>query len=98
MEGIGVSLPTEVSCLAEAYYRRLWFWQSFNIEAIWFSTIFASLGGGSAMTVSFLFVVLSDITPEEKRANAFLRVGAFNILAALVMPPLSAWLMIYNPW
>ena len=50
------------------------------------------------MTVTFLFVVLSDITPEEKRADAFLRAGAFSILAALVMPPLAAWLMNYNPW
>jgi MFS family permease len=50
------------------------------------------------MTTTFLFVVLSDIAPEAQRANAFLRVGAFNILAQLVMPPLAAWLMKYNPW
>lgn len=50
------------------------------------------------MTTTFLFVVLSDITPEAQRANAFLRAGAFNILAQLVMPPLAAWLMKYNPW
>lgn len=50
------------------------------------------------MTVTFLFVLLSDVTPEAKRASAFLRAGAFNILAALVMPPFAAWLMKYNPW
>ena len=50
------------------------------------------------MTVTFLFVVLSDLAPEAKRADAFLRAGAFNILAALVMPPLAAWLMKYTPW
>ena len=50
------------------------------------------------MTITMLFVLLSDVTPEAKRANAFLRVGAFNILASLVMPPFAAWLMKYNPW
>ena len=50
------------------------------------------------MTVTFLFVLLSDVTPEAKRASAFLRAGAFNILAAVVMPPFAAVLMKYSPW
>ena len=45
------------------------------------------------------FVVLSDITPEAGRAAIFLRVGAFNLVAGLVMPPLGAWFMETNhPW
>ena len=44
------------------------------------------------------YVVLSDILPQAKRAEAFLRVGAFNLVAQVLMPPLAAWLMTYNPW
>jgi hypothetical protein len=50
------------------------------------------------VTVTMVFVLLSDVTPEAKRADAFLRVGAFSILASLVMPPFAAWLMKSNPW
>lgn len=64
----------------------------------WLSAIFAALGGGSSVTTTLLFVALSDITPEAGRAAVFLRVGAFNLLAALLMPPLAAWLMTFNPW
>ena len=81
-----------------ADYCRTWFWQAFDIRVTWLSTVFASLGGGNAMTVTLLFVVLSDITPEAQRAGVFLRAGAFNLLANLVMPPLAAWLMTYDPW
>lgn len=75
-----------------------WFWQAFDIRMTWLSSAFASLGGGGATTSALCFVVLSDVVPESKRAGVFLRVGAFNVLASLVMPPLAAWLMIYNPW
>lgn len=75
-----------------------WFWQSFDIRWVWLSTLFASIGGGSSVLTSTLFVILSDITPEAKRAGMFMRAGAFNLLAALVMPPLAALLMDTSPW
>ena len=98
MDRAGVSPRSHIRRETETDNSRLWYWQSFSIKVVWFSTIFASIGGGSAMTTTFLFVVLSDITPEAKRANAFLRAGAINMLAQLVMPPLAAWLMRYSPW
>ena len=63
----------------------------------WLSSLFALIGGGPVTTGALCFVVLSDITPQAKRAGTFLRVGAFNMFAQLVMPPLAAWLMAYNP-
>ncbi len=62
------------------------------------STLFGSLGGGGVVTIALAFTVLSDVTPEAERSGVFLRVGAFSITAGLVMPPLAAWLMRYNPW
>ena len=75
-----------------------WFWQAFDIRMIWLSTIFSLMSGGGSVVVSLLFVALSDVTPAAGRATIFVRVGAFNLLAALVMPAFSAWLMIYSPW
>lgn len=75
-----------------------WFWQSFDVRWSWFSTVFGSLGGGSSVLTSLIFVSFSDITPESKRAGIFLRVGAFNLLAALLMPPFAALLMEVSPW
>ncbi|KAK5175378.1 uncharacterized protein LTR77_000517 [Saxophila tyrrhenica] len=75
-----------------------WFWQVFDIRMTWVSALFGSLGGGGAVTLALAFVMFSDITPEAKRSAVFLRAGAFGIVAGLVMPPLAAWLMRYNPW
>jgi hypothetical protein len=50
------------------------------------------------MTATLAFVVLSDVTSEAERGAVFLRIGAFNLLANLIMPPFAAWLMPYSPW
>ncbi|EMC95092.1 hypothetical protein BAUCODRAFT_123567 [Baudoinia panamericana UAMH 10762] len=60
-----------------------WFWQAFDVRLSWLSTFHALLAGGS---------------PSSLRAAAFLRAGAVNVSATLLMPPLAAWLMRYTPW
>lgn len=75
-----------------------WFWQAFDIRAIWFSTLSNFLGGGDTVFNALFFVIVSDVASEERRADIFLRLGAFNLAAMLATPPLAAWLMQYNPW
>lgn len=75
-----------------------WFWQSFDIRITWLSTLFTLLGGGSTVMSTLFFVLMSDVASEAERAGLFLRVGAFNLLASLLMPPLAAWWMRYTPW
>ena len=75
-----------------------WWWQAFDIRWTWFSSVHGLISGSSPVVSALFFVMLSDITPEAERAAIFLRVGAANIISALVMPPLSAWLMKWNPW
>jgi len=70
-----------------------WFWQTFDVRMTWLSTLHACFGGGSAVTTGIFFVILSDITPDAKRASVFLQAGASSLLANLVMSPLSAWWM-----
>lgn len=74
-----------------------WFWQSFDVRMTWLSAFYGLLGGGNAAVVALFFVMLSDLTPPAERAAVFLRGGAINIFAGLIMPPVAAWLMKYNP-
>ncbi|KAI7617559.1 MFS general substrate transporter [Hortaea werneckii] len=75
-----------------------WFWQAFGIRMTWLSALHALLGGGSPVASSLFFVVLSDIVPQDHRASTFLRVGASELAAKVVVPPISASLMTINPW
>ncbi|WPH04176.1 MFS general substrate transporter [Acrodontium crateriforme] len=76
----------------------LWFWQIFDIRLMWLSSLHGLLGGSSPVIVTISFVVLSDVTPSAERAAVFVRLGAVNFVASLVMPPVAAWLMTRNPW
>ncbi|GAB1736001.1 hypothetical protein NU219Hw_g6056t1 [Hortaea werneckii] len=75
-----------------------WFWQAFDIRMTWLSALHALLGGGSTVASSLFFVILSDIVPEDHRASTFLRVGAAELAAKVIIPPISASLMTINPW
>ena len=75
-----------------------WFWQAFDIRMTWLSALHALLGGGSIVASSLFFVILSDIVPQDHRASTFLRVGAAELAAKVVIPPISASLMTINPW
>jgi len=75
-----------------------WFWQAFDIRWIWLCGLVGGVGGGSTVLTTIVFVMISDITEAEQRANAFLRTGAFVLCATVVMPPLAAVLMGISPW
>ncbi|RMX75574.1 hypothetical protein D0869_11499 [Hortaea werneckii] len=75
-----------------------WFWQAFDVRMTWLSALHALLGGGSPVISSLFFVVLSDIVPQDHRASTFLQVGASELAAKMVIPPISASLMAINPW
>ncbi|KAI7195079.1 MFS general substrate transporter [Hortaea werneckii] len=75
-----------------------WFWQAFDIRMTWLSALHALLGGGSVTVSGLIFVVFSDVVPEDHRASTFLRVGASELAAKVVVPPISASLMTINPW
>lgn len=89
-----------LGCVLQVCWMQgiLWFWQSFDVRITWVGTAFTILGGGSTVLSTLFFVLLSDVSSEEQRAAVFMRVGAFNLLASLLMPPLAAWWMSYNAW
>lgn len=76
----------------------MWFWQSLNIRLVLCSSLFGLLGGSSAVFDSLLLVALSDITSPANRTSVFLRLGAANSIASLLVPPILGWLMGISPW
>ncbi|KAI8633160.1 MFS general substrate transporter [Xylariaceae sp. FL1651] len=75
-----------------------WFWQAFDIRLSWLSTLHGLMGGGSVILSGLLFVVINDVTSAQDRANIFMRAGATNLLANLLIPPLAARLMTWDTW
>ncbi|GIZ40810.1 hypothetical protein CKM354_000413400 [Cercospora kikuchii] len=75
-----------------------WQWQIFDVRVMWAQSLFCLLGGGSPVISALFFVAIQDVVPEKDRASAFLRLGAANLSASLLMPPLAALLMRKSPW
>ncbi|TKA32767.1 hypothetical protein B0A50_00992 [Salinomyces thailandicus] len=76
----------------------VWFWQAFDIRMTWLSSLYGLLAGGNPVMSSIFFVVLSDVAPQKLRAGVFLRVGAAELVTNLIVPPVAAWMMDFNPW
>ena len=74
------------------------FWQSIPIRWVWLSAFHGLLGGSSLVITSMIFVMTSDIVPEDQRSTAFLWVGGFALGVMGVSQPLSALLMERSPW
>jgi MFS family permease len=75
-----------------------WFWQSFDIRWSWASALHGLIAGSSPVVSMLFFVIISDIVPEADRSKVFLQVGGVNLISAVCMPLLSAWLMEITPW
>ncbi|KAK0386787.1 hypothetical protein NLU13_6623 [Sarocladium strictum] len=76
-----------------------WFWQAFDLRAVWFSACSGFMAGGIDTANTLFFVMISDVASEARRAEVFVQLGALSMGALLVMPPMSAWLMrICSPW
>lgn len=75
-----------------------WFWQSFDIRWTWGSALHGLMAGSSPVVSMLFFVIVSDIVPEDERSKVFLQVGGVNLISAVCMPLLSAWLMEFTPW
>jgi len=75
-----------------------WFWQSFDIRWVWASSLHGLMGGSSPVVSALLFVIVSDVVPEDKRSKVFLQLGGANLISAVCMPLLAAWLMEITPW
>lgn len=89
-----------LSFVLRAIWKQLvfWFWQSFDIRWTWASALHGLMAGSSPVVSALFFVIVSDLVPEAERSKMFLRIGGVNLISAVCMPLLSAWLMEFTPW
>jgi MFS family permease len=76
----------------------MWFWQTLDIHLVFCSVLPGLMGGSPAIFGSLLLTALSDITSSADKTVIFMRVGAANSVALLVVPLATGWLMQISPW
>lgn len=75
-----------------------WSWQQYSINWTLLSSLNGLFAGSTSVLYTLIFVVISDITPQEEQTNVFFQIGAASLFPILMMPPLSALLMRTSPW
>lgn len=77
-----------------------WFWRYMDVRLVWLSALHALLGGGSIAVTGPLYAMMADLSKVDSAdpANGFLSLNAAGLSAVTLMRPLTAWLMVGNPW
>ncbi|CAG8898198.1 unnamed protein product [Penicillium egyptiacum] len=73
-------------------------WLGLPIRAMWLSSLFLIVGGGSNVAASVSMMVITDSTPEIKRSQIFMYFNAVVIVAEIISPPMGSLLMKQSLW
>ncbi|KAJ5655118.1 MFS general substrate transporter [Penicillium lividum] len=73
-------------------------WFGLPIKAMWLSSLFLLVGGGSNVAGSVSMMIITDSTPEIKRSQIFMYFNAAVIIAEIIAPPIASLLMKRNLW
>ncbi|KAF6803553.1 MFS transporter [Colletotrichum musicola] len=65
---------------------------------IWFGAMFQFIGGGGAILQAMVWTMVSDVIPISNLTAVYFRIGAVVLGGELVVVPLSAYLLAFNPW
>ncbi|KAF7908746.1 uncharacterized protein EAF01_004501 [Botrytis porri] len=88
--GLLLSLLFEVFIMSE--------WMMLPIRAIWFAPFLQFIGGGEKTASAIFYAIISDVTTQDERANAFLFAACASLCAELIAPTVAAAIMVYSPW
>ncbi|KAK6072589.1 ATP synthase F0 [Seiridium cupressi] len=89
LPGLIVAIPFGI--LADRYGRR-----PVLIMVIIGALFF--VGGGDAVASGMIFLVVADVALPRQRANLFFLLTACGLISEVIATPLSAMLMLKNPW
>ncbi|KAL1957589.1 hypothetical protein VTO42DRAFT_5700 [Malbranchea cinnamomea] len=70
-----------------------WFPHIFPLRAVWFGSIFNFIGGGLAVANAMIITMIGDIIDSDNRATAFFQLGLAPVIAQLIAPSVSSWMM-----
>ncbi|CRG89389.1 putative protein Rv1510/MT1558/MT1560 [Talaromyces islandicus] len=85
--------------MATVWAQMILFWpRVFPARLTWLSVIFQLVGGGNLVVNAMVFAMVSDVTPEEKRASKFFRLYGVALLSDMILSPASEALTGIQPW
>ncbi|KAF7906922.1 hypothetical protein EAE99_011989 [Botrytis elliptica] len=87
--GLLLSLLFEVFIMSE--------WMMLPIRAVWFAPFLQFIGGGEKTASAIFYAIISDVTTQDERANAFLFAACASLSAELIAPTVAAAIMVYSP-
>ncbi|KAM0417336.1 hypothetical protein ACHAPT_012652 [Fusarium lateritium] len=70
----------------------------FSIWAILPGSLFFLIGGGGPMAGAMVWTMVADVVPAAERTGVFFRLFAASLLFNVMINPVSAWLLEYDPW
>ncbi|KAF4976669.1 hypothetical protein FZEAL_6694 [Fusarium zealandicum] len=76
----------------------LLFPDTFSIWAMLFGSIFFLIGGGGAMAGAMVWTIVADVVPVAERTGMFFRLAAAAMIINVIINPISAWLLQFDPW
>ncbi|KAF4343720.1 major facilitator superfamily transporter [Fusarium beomiforme] len=68
------------------------------LNAVWLSSLFFIIGGGPTTGTTLLTTVVADVVPAEVRSTVFFYRFCTDLVADLIVPPITSMLMHKNTW
>ncbi|PQE05738.1 Major facilitator superfamily domain general substrate transporter protein [Rutstroemia sp. NJR-2017a BVV2] len=73
-------------------------WRVLPIRLVWLAPFVQFLGGGDKTASAIFYAIISDVTTQSQRANAFLFGACATLTAELIAPTVASSLMAISPW
>ncbi|KAF5576061.1 hypothetical protein FPANT_11115 [Fusarium pseudoanthophilum] len=69
-----------------------------DLRGLWLSSLFFIIGGGPTTGTTLLTTVVADVVPAEVRSTVFFYRFCTDLIADLIVPPITSMLMHKNTW
>ncbi|PHH73090.1 hypothetical protein CDD80_4039 [Ophiocordyceps camponoti-rufipedis] len=70
----------------------------FSVWSLLYGSAAYAIGGGGQMAAAMIWTIITDITPISDRTTIFYQLQACYLLFAVLVNPLSAFLLSIDPW
>ncbi|KAH7126377.1 COP9 signalosome complex subunit 2 [Dactylonectria estremocensis] len=72
-----------------------------NVFSIWAmlpGSLFYLIGGGGAMAGAMVWTIVADVVPVADRTSVFYQLTAAVLMINVIINPISAWFLKFDPW
>ncbi|KAK7433333.1 hypothetical protein QQZ08_000272 [Neonectria magnoliae] len=87
-------------CLSQSCWVMLvlYFPDVFSIWAMLPGSLFYLIGGGGPMASAMVWTIVADVVPVAERTSVFYQITAAVLMINILVNPISAWLLHFDPW